>query len=165
MVPGGAILRGLPLIGVAITLGDRALRDAVDTVCLVGAQLANAVPVYSCSVTLVVVLDMYFQLVSPASLDDGRWKGPVEDLARRLLKPICSELWPRREGLAISGISSVLIAYKWVDSQLYRHHVRSNTDDTTLACQNNGEKSSRAYLSDDACRHHINILICCHISS
>ena len=69
MIPSVAILGQIETIRVCLIECDRALRHTIDTILLVGVQLANSVPMYSGAQVRNLVLDMDNELVAPAGLD------------------------------------------------------------------------------------------------
>ena len=93
MVPRMAILQGLELVGVRVSLRNGTLGDAVNTIHLHSAQLAQAVPMNGSAVGLVVVLDMDDELVAPAGLDQGPGILFVEHLAAGLVEAVRVELF------------------------------------------------------------------------
>lgn len=87
-----SVLERLPLIGVGVTLSDRALRNTVDAIHLIGAQLANSVPMDCGSILVIVVLDMNDKFVTPAGFNQRGREGFIENLAGRLLEAIRPQL-------------------------------------------------------------------------
>jgi hypothetical protein len=71
VVPSMAILRGSEVVDVFRVAGDGALGDAIHAVHLIGAELADSVPVHGGAVVAVVVPHPDDDLVAPAGLDRG----------------------------------------------------------------------------------------------
>lgn len=88
-----AILQGPVSVREGVALSNGTLGDAVHTIHLHGSQLTEPVPVNGGSVGSVVVLDVYYQLISPTRLDQWSRVLFVEDLATGLLEAICIDLW------------------------------------------------------------------------
>lgn len=102
MIPSMPVLQRLELISEGVPLGDRALRDAVDTVHLHGVQLTDTMPVNRCAIGIVVVFDMNDNIVTPTSFDQWAGEGLVEDFAAGLLEPVCFQLW--EDKISIKGL-------------------------------------------------------------
>lgn len=89
MIPCVAILGRPEFISKHISLSNRALCDAVDTVHVVCVQLADAVPVDSRAILVIIVSHMNDKLVTPTSLNERSRKLFIKDLTAGLLKSIC----------------------------------------------------------------------------
>ena len=83
-----AVLECPELVSKHISPSNRALRNAIDTIHLIRVQLADAVPVDSRAILIIIVPDMDDELVTPASLNQRPGKLFVEDLPAGLLKSV-----------------------------------------------------------------------------
>lgn len=92
MIPGMSVLERTELVSERVPFRDRTLCNAVDTIHLHGVELAYAMPVDGCPILIIVVLDVDFQLVAPASFDQRPGELLVEDLSAGFSEPIRSEL-------------------------------------------------------------------------
>lgn len=81
VIPRCPILRHFELVCKLVTRCDGALRYCVDTIILKGIQHSHSVPVDRGPIVVKLINDGDFDLVSPASLNEGARVGAVEGFA------------------------------------------------------------------------------------
>lgn len=77
------ILSDLECIGKGIILSDRALRNTIHTVHLIGPKLSQAMPMDSVAILAILVGDMDDEFITPAGLEQRARIRAVKDLSQR----------------------------------------------------------------------------------
>ena len=105
-IPGVAILRSFEIVRVSLVRSDGTLSHAIDTISLVGMELANAVPMDGSPIGLKTIGDMDGDVVTPAGFNQGTGESVVEDFTGRL------EITVRRD-CVISDLQPVFSLDAW----------------------------------------------------
>ena len=116
-IPGVAILHSFEVVRVSLVRSDGTLSHTIDSISLVGMELANAVPMDGSPIGLKTIGNMHSDIVTPAGFNQGPGVSVVEDFTGRLeitvrrdcvisdLQPVFSlnAWWPL--ALVISGVT------------------------------------------------------------
>lgn len=95
MIPSMSVLKSAPSICETISLSNGALGHTIDTVHLISVELSDTMPVNCCTIEVVIVLHMDYELISPASLYQRRRERIVEDFSCRLFETVGGKLYLR----------------------------------------------------------------------
>lgn len=93
MIPSMSVLKSAPSICETISLRNRALGHTIDTVHLIGIELADTMPMHCSTIEIVIVLHVDHELISPASLYQRCRKRVVEDFSCRLFEAVGCKLY------------------------------------------------------------------------